>query len=47
MEHLSIMRHEVSMRRSIVLTGKHGMAALILELKEAGGNEEAILVHMH
>ena len=35
------------MRRSIVLTGKHGMAALILELKEAGENEEAIPVHMH
>ena len=46
-EHLSILWQDVDMRRAIVVTGKHGMSALMLSLKKAEIKAEAILVHMH
>ena len=46
-DQLSIMRHESDMRRAIVVTGKYGMASLMLALKEAEIKSEAIPVHMH
>ena len=47
MEQLSSMQKDVAIRRTIVVPGKHGMAALILALKEAEINSEAIPVHIH
>ena len=47
LEQLSIMRHEVYMRRSRVVPGKYGMASLMLTLKEAEIKAEDIPVHMH
>ena len=41
------MGHNVVMRREIVVPGKHGMADLMLELKEVEIKAEAIPVHMH
>ena len=38
---------KVYMRWVRVVPGKHGMAALMLEIKETKKNAEAILVHMH
>ena len=46
-EHMSILRHEVAMRQSRVVPGKHGMVALMLVLKEAEVKAEDISVHMH
>ena len=46
-EQLSIIRNKAAMRRSRVVPGRHGMIALMLELKEAEINAEAISVHMH
>ena len=34
-EYLSIMRHKVAMRQGSGVPGKHGMASLLLVLKEA------------
>ena len=44
-EHLSILRHGVTMRREIVMPGKHGMVDLMLDLKEEEIREETIPVH--
>ena len=41
------MRHEVAMRQARVVPGKHGMVALMLELKEAEIKEEYIPVNMY
>ena len=46
-EQLSILIHEVYTRRARVVPRKHGMADLILALKEADIKSEAIPVHMH
>ena len=46
-EQLSIMRHEVAMRRARVVPGKPGMSALMLALKEAEIKAEDIPVQMH
>ena len=46
-ENLSILRHKVATRLSIVVPVKHGMAALMQALKEAEIKAEAIPVHMH
>ena len=35
------------MRRARVVPGKHGISALVLALKKAETNAEAITVHMH
>ena len=40
------MRHKVDMRRAIVVTGKHGMSALMIDLNEAEIKAENIPVHM-
>ena len=45
-EQLSIMRHGVAMRRARVVPVKHGMAALVLALKEVEIKAEARPVHM-
>ena len=41
------MRHGVAMRWSKVVPGKHGMAALMLALKEVEINAETIPVHIY
>ena len=46
-EQLSILRKEVDMRQEIVVPGKYRMSALMLALKGAEINAEAIPVHMH
>ena len=46
-EQLPIMRHEENMIRERVVLGKHDTAALMLTLKEAEINAEALRVHMH
>ena len=46
-EHLLILRHEVVMRWSIMMPINHVMGALMIALKEAEINAEAISVHMH
>ena len=47
MEQLSSLRHESSMILAIVVPVKHGMAALMLVLKEEKIKAEAILVHIN
>ena len=47
MEQVSSLRQEVAMRRAGLVPGKHGMAALILSLKESQIKSEAIPVNMH
>ena len=44
---LSSMWQEVAMRRARVVPGKHGIAALMLALKEAETKAEYIPVNMH
>ena len=46
-EQLSSLQQEIAMSRERMVPGKHGMEALMLELKEAGINSEAIPAHMH
>ena len=46
-EHISSLQQEVSMRWERVVTGKHGMVALMLALKEAEINAKSIPVHMN
>ena len=46
-EQMSILRHKVAMRWARGVPGKHGMADLILTLKEEEIKAEAIPVHMH
>ena len=41
------MRHKADMRWAVVVPGKYGMTALMLALKEAETNAEAIPVHIH
>ena len=41
------MRHEIAMIRARVVPGKHGMVALMLEIKEVEIKAEAIPVYMH
>ena len=47
MEHISSLRQEIAVRRSIVVPVKHDISALMLALKEAEIKSEAIPVHMH
>ena len=44
---MSVLRHEVSMRRARVVPGKHGMEALMVALKEVKIKAGAIPVQMH
>ena len=46
-EQLQILWKYAGMRRSRVVTGKHGMQALMLALKEMRIKTETIQVHMH
>ena len=46
-EQMSSLWHEVYIRWSRVVTGKHGMAALMISLKEAKIKAEAIPVNMY
>ena len=46
-EQLSSLQHEVYMIRSIVVPGKHDIAALMLALKEAEIKAKAVPGHMH
>ena len=46
-EQLSILLKEVDMRRGRVVPGKHGIAALVISLKEAEIKVEYIPVQMH
>ena len=47
MEQISSLRQEVAMIRSRVVPGKHGMASLMIALKEAEIKADNIPVHMH
>ena len=47
LQNLPILRHDVAMRRAIAVPGKHGMADLMFELKEAEIRPESIPVNMH
>ena len=47
MKNLSNLRQDLDKSREIVVPGKHGMAALIIDLKDSGIKAEAIIVHMH
>ena len=47
MEHISILRHKAKMRQVIVVPGKHGMAALMLALKDEKKKADDIPVYMH
>ena len=46
-EEMSILWQEAATRWSGVVPGKHGMAALMLALKEEETKAEAIPVHIH
>ena len=47
MGQLTSTRHKISMIRAIMVSGKHGIEALMLALKDAEIKSEAIPVHMY